>query len=779
MVSRPRRIAAFLLALAVLAPPSRGGELQEPTGAKPAGATGRVYGEWRIRVKPDQGPAYNKLIEQSGLPLFRGAGARMVGWWNTLVGDLYEHVTIWEYDGMAGFERAIGVLSKDPAFARFVAARDPLLAGEESRFLRPVPGAIPPALPDPSPFVVHEVHRVPLARRDAYLDFMTKQGLGLLKANGFRPAGPWVTELGRWTEVTYLFGFESLAERERLIARFSATGPGRAYGAKVAGFAEEVTTRLLIPAPFAKAAPAGPKASASRLPHLEEIAPGVFAAGFPAHFGSANCGWVALAEETLLIDLPRDIPVPEFLDLVAETAGKPARSLVLTRARPGDGTIVQALRDRGVRRLVTSPRAYEQLLIDHGFKDGSGPPPPRPTRPTSIGDTSVAVEFRPMDSVAGPPGSAGGVVYLPGRSVLFGGPLVVHGPRAALAGSDTERWVDALRQLEALAPAHVVPGAGSWGGPDVLVRHRRFLAELRRQVGYLIAQGRPATAMRDQVRLPAEFFAWMPYDTPIAEDLGHVYKELTVPVAPFRGREPAANDTRPHALVLIGDQPHEPGHVEDGLRPAFEATGVVPHFTVDVKALSAPNLAKVRLLVILRDGLQRPTSDARDNFIWMTPEQERAVVAFVESGGGFLNLHNSMGLYPPDGPYLHLVGGRYTGHGPLERFRVEVVDAEHPITRGVEGFSVPDEQHTPIYDEKRVHLLLRSRSDDGKTVAAAGWVREPGRGRVCHLAPGHTREALLHPMYQRLLRNAVRWCLRIEEGGTSSGSDGQRDEAPR
>ncbi len=115
----------------------------------------------------------------------------------------------------------------------------------------------------------------------------------------------------------------------------------------------------------------------------------------------------------------------------------------------------------------------------------------------------------------------------------------------------------------------------------------------------------------------------------------------------------------------------------------------------------------------------------------------------------------------PHGPYLDLVGGRYIGHGPLERFRVEVVDSDHPITRGVSAFFVADEQHTPPYDEGRVHLLLRNRSDDGK-VAAAGWVREPGRGRLCHLANGHTREALLHPMYQKLLRNAVRWCLRLE-----------------
>jgi type 1 glutamine amidotransferase len=126
-----------------------------------------------------------------------------------------------------------------------------------------------------------------------------------------------------------------------------------------------------------------------------------------------------------------------------------------------------------------------------------------------------------------------------------------------------------------------------------------------------------------------------------------------------------------------------------------------------------------------------------------------------------LNLHNSMGLYPKDGPYLNLVGGRYIGHGPLERFRVEVVDRRHPITKGVEDYSAADEQHAPPYDEGRVRLLLQNRSDEGKT-AAAGWAYEPGRGRLCHLAGGHTRESWEHPMFQRLLRNAVEWCARWE-----------------
>src|SRR5262249_22713160 len=169
-----------------------------------------------------------------------------------------------------------------------------------------------------------------------------------------------------------------------------------------------------------------------------------------------------------------------------------------------------------------------------------------------------------------------------------------------------------------------------------------------------------------------------------------------------------------HALVLIGDGPHEPTHIEEGLQPVFEATGVVPHFTVDVRALSAENLGRVQLLVILRDGLQRPSRESKSHYVWMTAEQQQQVADFVANGGAVLNLHNSLGLYPAQGPYLKLMGGRYTGHGPLERFRVEVVDRRHPITRGVDAFSVIDEQHAPDYDKDKVHLLLQACSDEGK-----------------------------------------------------------------
>jgi type 1 glutamine amidotransferase len=421
------------------------------------------------------------------------------------------------------------------------------------------------------------------------------------------------------------------------------------------------------------------------LPHVQQVAPGVWAAGFSDRRGSANGGWFTTATETVLIDLDPAV----YGEEVRRIAGKPVRA--------------------------TIPEGAPVKRYD-------------------------------------------GALHLTGPNVLFAGPEVVNGPRAKLAGRDTAAWLGTLAQLEKLQPAVVVPGFGSWGGPEIIGRQRRFLAELRRQVAYGISMGRPVEAIEREVMLPATYYAWMPYDNPRPEDLRHVYGELTVPAAPFGGKVLAGG---PHALVLIADRYHEPEHLEAGLRPAFEATGVTPHFAVDVRALSAASLSRVQLLVILRDGMLWPEGPSKPYQIWMTPEQEKAVVAFVEGGGGFLNLHNSMGLYPKEGPFLNLVGGRYIGHGPLERFRVEVADRGHPVTRGVEDYFAADEQHTPPYDEGRVRLLLRNRSEEGKT-AAAGWAYEPGKGRLCHLASGHTRESLEHPMFQRLLRNAVGWCLRRE-----------------
>src|SRR5947207_3339185 len=146
----------------------------------------------------------------------------MVGWWIMPNGNCYEQETIWESDNMAAFEKSGASLGQNERFAAFAKLRDPLLAGEESRFLRLADGAISPRLPEPAAAMVYERHRVPLGRTAGYLDFMTRSGASTLGKHGFRPIGPLVVEVGAWSEITYLFPFQSLTEREQLRAAFRA-----------------------------------------------------------------------------------------------------------------------------------------------------------------------------------------------------------------------------------------------------------------------------------------------------------------------------------------------------------------------------------------------------------------------------------------------------------------------------------------------------------------------------------------------------------------------------
>lgn len=216
---------------------------------------------------------------------------------------------------------------------------------------------------------------------------------------------------------------------------------------------------------------------------------------------------------------------------------------------------------------------------------------------------------------------------------------------------------------------------------------------------------------------------------------------------------------RPKALALIGDRYHSPVYIRDNLVTAFVRENIPVTFIENVEALSAESLRDFQLLVILRDGMNWPNGFDKEHVKWMTGAQQQAIWDFVTGGGGFLALHNSQGLYPPGGLYYKLFGGDYGGHPKPYVFTVRVDNKNHPITAGVEDFEIFDEQHTVKYYLDDAHLLLRTMARDNLS-AAGGWWKEEGKGRFVYLSPGHTPEALGHPMMQRLIRNSLNWLLK-------------------
>jgi hypothetical protein len=258
--------------------------------------------------------------------------------------------------------------------------------------------------------------------------------------------------------------------------------------------------------------------------------------------------------------------------------------------------------------------------------------------------------------------------------------------------------------------------------------------------------------------------------------------------ASLRAQTPGAK-----IFALLGDRYHNSDHY----RTAFGKTivkdmGIPMDFSDEVLLLTPDHLAKYRILIILRDGINWPNghgnpqsnagwwSQGQSRIVsdppvpelnaqsvpWMTPAMGKAVRSFVENGGGALFMHNvtNVSLYNDD--FKDVMGGAYTGHPNIRPFRVKITNHDHPITRGVNDFTVTDEQHYMDYLKDPKYLLMQSVNEDGLTfrtfgaTAAAGWAYDYGKGRVCYLSPGHLITAMWNPEYEKIQRNAVRWLLR-------------------
>ena len=146
---------------------------------------------------------------------------------------------------------------------------------------------------------------------------------------------------------------------------------------------------------------AGTAITQDALPHHDEIAPGMHAAGFADRYRSANCGWVELGSSTLLVDLPPGIAAAAYLAEIKRSSKKPATALVLTHAMAADLPAGRGVFKRGVKRVYLSPATYRSLssttqkspatvgAVAAGFEILASTTP--------VGDEHTPVEFQPHD----------------------------------------------------------------------------------------------------------------------------------------------------------------------------------------------------------------------------------------------------------------------------------------------------------------------------------------------------------------------------------------------
>jgi len=218
-------------------------------------------------------------------------------------------------------------------------------------------------------------------------------------------------------------------------------------------------------------------------------------------------------------------------------------------------------------------------------------------------------------------------------------------------------------------------------------------------------------------------------------------------------------------LVLCGDHWHPKEGIIEGLGPILKTQGEVD-FTSDGAEITTETLKKYDLLVITKGD------ETGDNpLIWKTDENQKAILDYVENGGGLLVFHAGTVTAQENEIYNQLIGCRFRYH-PRDSAVTVTPLKPHPICEGVEPFTEVDEHYWIDILKDDIDIIFAStalaQGDPEKyesepydnspaAIYASGYTREQGKGRVCVLTPGHLLPVWQNENYNKTIKNAIKW----------------------
>ena len=221
---------------------------------------------------------------------------------------------------------------------------------------------------------------------------------------------------------------------------------------------------------------------------------------------------------------------------------------------------------------------------------------------------------------------------------------------------------------------------------------------------------------------------------------------------PSAGTERRAKPVR--VLILSGRGHHDEKITTPYMKKMYEESG---RFVVDVteepSKMDAAVLGKYDVVVQNEAGPR-----------W-GPVAEKALLDFVAGGKGFVVIHGASagGQGWPEFEDLCGISHRKgSGHGGYYQYEVQIVDQQHPITKGLRRYTsnVEEIYHT-LLRKPTAHVLATasSRPDmrgTGKDEPVLV-VTEHGRGRVFHNVMGNTTSSMDNPYWRVLTLRGTEW----------------------
>ena len=214
-------------------------------------------------------------------------------------------------------------------------------------------------------------------------------------------------------------------------------------------------------------------------------------------------------------------------------------------------------------------------------------------------------------------------------------------------------------------------------------------------------------------------------------------------------------------VVIVTGQDY-PGHKWKETSPVLaEILRKDPRLEVDVKTqpsfLASPELQAYDTIVLHFMDWEQPDPG---------PAARKNLRDLVRSGKGLVLVHFACGAFQ-DWPEFATLAGRawdpeLRGHDPHGKFKVDIVDRGHPITRGMASFDTVDELYTCLAGDRPIHLLATARSKvDGRDYPMA-FILNEGKGRVFHCPLGHDVQAFEAAGVGELFRRGSAWTALLE-----------------
>jgi uncharacterized protein len=159
--------------------------------------------------------------------------------------------------------------------------------------------------------------------------------------------------------------------------------------------------------------------------------------------------------------------------------------------------------------------------------------------------------------------------------------------------------------------------------------------------------------------------------------------------------------------------------------------------------------------------------------MWQDISEEHKQVFLNEfkKGTGMVFLHHSLCSHQEWPEYQQLVGGKYyvpantldssrvSGYRHDINLHIEIIDPDHPVTKGIEDFSIRDEGYYNTSQLPVTYSLLQTDHPDCSPVV--GWAHEVKNAKVVYLMGGHDIHAYQNKSYRKLLANAINWTANI------------------